>query len=393
MVTGGAGTGKSAALARLVTLSDPAFRTRYADQVHKVPANLQPPEGAVDAAVLATGKTAHEIIAQLCTALHVPAPATANATPSLEEWIITWQQWLATRPTLLTVVVDALDEANDPQTILTAVLARLDPEHQRVRLIVGVRSPGGDDGTSSDTRTPVLPLADQAERALTAHRIRVDEAPWWHEGDLTGYAARILTTTPNSPYTDTQATSVAQALAAHVGTSFLVTRIAAANLATRPAPVDPADPAWLATVDDGVLGVFRADLHTHRPDPEDRLKAVHLLRAVAFARGRGLPWRRIWPAFANAVADDPDRTYGDTDIADLLASPSAATSPPTPPTTPPSTACSTTPCAPPCATTGATSSTPPPPHDPHRSRSRRAAHRGPHHPPPPGPRRRSPHHR
>ncbi|WP_327349702.1 ATP-binding protein [Streptomyces sp. NBC_01321] len=321
MVTGGAGTGKSAALARLVTLSDPAFRTRYADQVHKVPANLQPPEGAVDAAVLATGKTAHEIIAQLCTALHVPAPATANATPSLEEWIITWQQWLATRPTLLTVVVDALDEANDPQTILTAVLARLDPEHQRVRLIVGVRSPGGDDGTSSDTRTPVLPLADQAERALTAHRIRVDEAPWWHEGDLTGYAARILTTTPNSPYTDTQATSVAQALAAHVGTSFLVTRIAAANLATRPAPVDPADPAWLATVDDGVLGVFRADLHTHRPDPEDRLKAVHLLRAVAFARGRGLPWRRIWPAFANAVADDPDRTYGDTDIADLLASP------------------------------------------------------------------------
>ncbi|WP_351233879.1 AAA family ATPase [Streptomyces sp. NPDC002133] len=323
VVTGGAGTGKSAALARLVTFSDPDFRARYATRINNVPADLQPPEGAVDVAVLATGKTAHEIIGQLCTALTVPSPATANDTPSLDEWITAWQQWVATCPAPVTVVVDALDEADAPLTVLTGVLARLDPNHQHVRLIVGVRSPGGDDNTPPDARPRWgTPLADQAERGLTAHRIRVDEAPWWHEGDLAHYAASILTTTPNTPYTHRQtATAVSQALADHAGTSFLITRIAATNLAARPTPVDPSDPAWLATIDDGILGVFRTDLHTHRPDPEDRLKAVHLLRAVAFARGRGIPWRRIWPAIANAVADDPDRTYGDTDIADLLASP------------------------------------------------------------------------
>ena len=53
--------------------------------------------------------------------------------------------------------------------------------------------------------------------------------------------------------------------------------------------------------------------------------AVHLLRATAFAYGRGLPWRTIWPLVANAVADDPALysvgcapSYGDSDIAWLL---------------------------------------------------------------------------
>ncbi|MFF4121346.1 AAA family ATPase [Streptomyces sp. NPDC001714] len=325
VVTGGAGSGKSAALARLVTFSDPAFRAHYRDRLEAVPAVLQPAAGSVDVAVLATGKTAPEIIAQLCGALDVPAPSADGATPTLQEWITAWQQWLATRSSPVTVVVDGLEEADGATSVLTEVLARLDPHWQRVRLLVGVRSLGGEHDEEAPARPKRgMPLADQAERALGAQRIRVDEAPWWNSDDLADYAASILKTTPNSPYTTEQnATDVARVLAAHAGRSFLITRIAAANLAARPAPVAPADRAWLNIVDNGILGVVRADLHTHRPDEDDRLTAVHLLRAVAFARGRGLSWRRIWPAMANAVADDPDRTYGDRDIADLLASPLA----------------------------------------------------------------------
>ncbi|MFF3940365.1 AAA family ATPase [Streptomyces phaeofaciens] len=325
VVTGGAGSGKSAALARLVTFSDPAFRAHYRSRLEAVPADLQPAAGSVDVAVLATGKTAPEIIAQLCGALDVPAPASAGATPMLQEWITAWQQWLATRSSPVTVVVDGLEEATDAASVLIGVLARLDPHRQRVRLLVGVRSPGGEDDEDPAARPKRgMPLADQAERALSAQRIRVDEAPWWSSDDLADYAASILTATPNSPYTTEQnATAVAHTLAAHAGRSFLITRIAAANLAARPAPVKPDDQAWLNIVDDGILGVVRADLHTHRPDEDERLTAVHLLRAVAFARGRGLPWRRVWPALANAVANDPDRTYGDGDIANLLASPLA----------------------------------------------------------------------
>jgi hypothetical protein len=65
--------------------------------------------------------------------------------------------------------------------------------------------------------------------------------------------------------------------------------------------------------------VFRADLHAVFPDPAKRQRVIHLLRAVAFAYGRGLPWSQIWPLVANAVADRPG-TYGDSDIVELLAS-------------------------------------------------------------------------
>ncbi|MCE5282092.1 MAG: DUF2075 domain-containing protein, partial [Deltaproteobacteria bacterium] len=51
LVTGAAGTGKSAVLARLVTLSDPDFCTRYDDMVATIPLDLRPTPGAVDAAV------------------------------------------------------------------------------------------------------------------------------------------------------------------------------------------------------------------------------------------------------------------------------------------------------------------------------------------------------
>ena len=58
---------------------------------------------------------------------------------------------------------------------------------------------------------------------------------------------------------------------------------------------------------------------TQAPSPSlGRERAVHLLRAVAFAYGRGLPWHKIWPLVANAVADDPERHYRDGDIAWLL---------------------------------------------------------------------------
>ena len=69
LITGGAGSGKSAVLARLVTLSDPDFLTAWAERVAEIPADLRPPVGAVDVAVLATRKYPHEVIAQIGVAL------------------------------------------------------------------------------------------------------------------------------------------------------------------------------------------------------------------------------------------------------------------------------------------------------------------------------------
>lgn len=328
LVTGAAGTGKSAVLARLVTLSDPDFCARYADLVNAIPAALRPAPGAVDAAVLATGKVPHEVLGQIYEAVSGTNAPISSVVPTLDELRGVWWSWLQTQGRRIVVVVDALDEAQHPPTLLTEVLAQLDPPGQsgRVRLIVGVRSPGGpeDPASAKDEEGRQRSLADLAERVLGATRLRVDEPPWWNPQDLAGYAIELLTAAPDSPYAELEhqvhARTVANALAAQAGKSFLITRIAATSLAHRAQRIDPQDPAWRATITEGVLGVFRDDLYATLSDPADRQRAIHLLRAVAFAYGRGLPWRQIWSRVANAVADDPERTYGDGDIAWLLQS-------------------------------------------------------------------------
>jgi hypothetical protein len=128
VVTGSAGCGKSAALARLVTLADPAFCDQHRDRVAAIPAELRPPIGAVDVAVLATGKLPHEALAQICAALGVPIPASGAAgVPSLAELRRAWGTWLEARTDPVTIVIDALDEAPHPAGLLTDILAELQP--------------------------------------------------------------------------------------------------------------------------------------------------------------------------------------------------------------------------------------------------------------------------
>lgn len=324
VVTGGAGSGKSAALARLVTLSDQRFLDQHVDDVAAIPADLRPAPGAVDAAVVATGKLHTQVLAQLCHALQVPAPPSSHAEPTIEERLTAWHSWLAHRQRPVTIVVDALDEAAHPHTLIREVLARLEPDPQRprIRLLVGVRSlaagekPTGDSATSSAGGA----LADLTEAVLHAGRIRVDEAPWWDQDDVVAYVDSILRHTPGSPYPHTATTTaVAAALGHRAGRSFLIARIAASSLADRDTVITADNPGWLAALDEGVLGVFRQDLHQSLPEPADRHRAVILLRAVAFAYGAGLPWRKIWPRVAHAV-DDDGGDYGDSDIAWLLGS-------------------------------------------------------------------------
>ena len=334
VLTGVAGCGKSAVLARLVTLSDPDFLTAYAEQVAQIPRDLRPEPEAVDVAVVATGKWPHEILGQFFDAFAVPRPQTSSwDATGLADRVDALSMWLARHEPVVTVVVDALDEAHDPLAV-AAMLGHLTSggAADKMRLLVGIRSPGGADepvlGQDSDPAAGRgYTLADDVEAMLRARRLRVDDAPWWSQDDVRDYAASVLRNTPGSLYArpehEDAAAAIAQALADRAGRSFLVARIAAASLADRPYIILPNDPAWLAAVDDGVVGVFRDDLLRSFTSHRDRERAVVLLRAVAFAFGRGLPWGDIWPLVANAVADTYAK-YGDADIAWLLASPMSA---------------------------------------------------------------------
>ncbi|PWU48195.1 hypothetical protein DLJ47_28825 [Micromonospora sp. S4605] len=327
VITGGAGSGKSAVLARLVTLSDPMFCARHHAEVAAIPADLRPRQGAVDVAVLATGKLHTQVLAQICHALEVPAPASSHPEPTVEERLHAWHEWLERQSRNVTIVIDALDEATDPHTLVRDVLARLELSNTApcLRLLVGIRSRAASDRTDRAAAPPdTADLADTAEAALHARRIAVDEKPWWDQHDVIHYVHSVLRHTSGSPYATAPTpliASVAEALGTGAGRSFLIARIAASSLAGSDRVIAANDSGWLAALDGGLVGVsvFRKDLHTSLRDPEERHRAVVLLRAVAFAKGAGLPWRKIWPLVAHAV-DDDGGYYGDGDIARLLAS-------------------------------------------------------------------------
>ncbi|MFC3383642.1 WD40 repeat domain-containing protein [Couchioplanes azureus] len=252
----------------------------------------------------------------------MPAPTSSHAEPTIEERLTAWHDWLADRQRPVTIVVDALDEAANPHTLVHEVLARLEPDpgRPRIRLLAGVRSLAA--GEEPATFPGPGSLADLTETALHARRIRADEAPWWDQGDVVAYVDSILRNTPGSPYRNAGAATaaeVAAALGSRAGRSFLIARIAASSLAARETVIAADDPGWLSALDHGVLGVFRQDLHHSLTDARRRRTAVILLRAVAFAYGAGLPWRHIWPLVAHAV-DDEGGYYGDDQIADLLGS-------------------------------------------------------------------------
>lgn len=326
MITGAAGSGKSAVLARLVTLSDPGFRGRHPDFVAAVPEHVRPERGDVDVAIHARGKTAAEILDRLCTAYDVTLEADDTASGLAQQQqahIDALMRRIAFLSRDTTIVIDALDEANDPRDVLTNVLVPLATGWNEpiVRLILGVRSaddplePGG--GGAAPT------LVGACRTLLGATELRVDTAPYWSTQDLVNYVGDILTTPvldgDKTPYTTAthETHAVASRVAQLVGTSYLVAQIVARQLATAETIQDPDDPAWQSMVSTGLSSVLEAELADAFPNPDDRRRALTVLRAASLAFGHGIPWRRIWPAIATAVADDGE-DYGDSDIRWLL---------------------------------------------------------------------------
>ncbi len=114
IVTGQAGSGKSALLARLVTLSDPRFCDNpvYRPYLEAIPEELRVPIGAIDAAVLARSTDPQELSAALYRALTgEPVSAGTDASELLRGHA---RSTLARTGRPLTVVVDGIDEAKTP---------------------------------------------------------------------------------------------------------------------------------------------------------------------------------------------------------------------------------------------------------------------------------------
>jgi hypothetical protein len=310
VVCGRAGSGKSAVLARLVTCSDARFRAEHANIL--AAASPLPPEGAVDIAVLATGKSSDQIAQQIGRALGVAGPRQDAAT-AVQGWIDAILPVVARRVRPLTLVIDALDEASDPGGVLRTLLGGLNPrERPLLRLLLGVRSSGAE-----GTTEPARDLASSAVGLLEARELRVDADRWWNRDDLRAYVHWVLAQ-PGSPYGSAKISVVAERVAGAAGRSYLLAGLAARTLAEASEALAPDDPRLAEILGQGSTQLVVNDLRACLPDADDRRRAATLLRASALAEGRGAPIRIIWPLLASAIAVDAD--YGDSDVTWLLGS-------------------------------------------------------------------------
>ncbi|WP_406130186.1 AAA family ATPase [Streptomyces canus] len=325
VVTGAAGSGKSALLARLVTLTDRLFlgNPRYAELAREIAPQDRPAVGAIDAAVLARGKTSLDLLSDLLQTSGAAPPAPGDA--PLKVLLDHIEQLADGRP--VTVVIDGLDEAQEPGACLSDVvlpLARL-RDHRGVgltRLLLGMRSsPTFGSAAERLQDGGADALLDLLQRALADDRepvptllLRTDGPDC--EEDIAAYAEALLLAGPSDAYRDpATARATAAAIASATVPSFLDARLAADQLRNTSEIQNLQAQPWQARLASGTVALLREDLRDVAQSggvSADVLLAA--LRATAFAFGAGLPWDKVWPAAARALL--PDGTEADRETLD-----------------------------------------------------------------------------
>ncbi|MEU9037450.1 hypothetical protein AB0D45_21475 [Streptomyces sp. NPDC048352] len=307
VVTGITASGKSAILGRAVTLSDPTFRASalFAAAVGHCPPETVPDRGAVTIAVTAHHREPLGLLKAVAQKLGVaPDPSGRD---QLSRWQLGLRRYLSSPGPMVTVVVDSLDEATDPAAALHQVLVPLaghlsgavpsavrSPVRRGVRLVVAVRSSDGA-GEGQD-------LLGQLQEALPgAAVLRTDDEDMG--ADVEGYVRALLD--GESAWAGHDLAGVSRAVAGAVGRSFLDARVAAGQLRAA-GPRLAADADWLARLGaEGTAGLLKDDLARSAEDGLGADEALALLRATAFAQGRGIAWGEVWPAVASAVRGSP----------------------------------------------------------------------------------------
>ena len=278
VITGRPGSGKSAILARIVTV----VRSRKPPGSYHVRRQrlLEGfPTGIIDLAIHAKGKTFQEIADRLASHLETGASEVLTT--------------LASRVHPFHLVVDALDEATEPARIARDLLTPL-LSLPKVKLLVGTRP-------------------EYANKLGTgAVQLQIDQPEYMEEADLAKYVtARLLGRTQQAaktPYEDNPelARGVAEAVAKRAYPNFLIARLVAEDLVARP----PISRDEIAQSDfpnsvGAALEQYMARFGTEQERVRD------LLVPLAWAGGLGLPWANVWPAVASGLSG---QTYGDEDI-------------------------------------------------------------------------------
>ncbi|MFI1379940.1 PQQ-binding-like beta-propeller repeat protein [Embleya sp. NPDC020886] len=323
VVTGAPGAGKSALLGVLVCAAHPEL----ADLVPEVRARLSgvgpgvcPSVNERLAAVHARGRTAADVAAAIARQLDLAPPATGGERDGAALAAL-----LADVPEIPALVVDAVDEAADPQGVCALLVAlaaaRRADGRTAVRLLVGARP------------WPIFrALWDCARAGDGSEPLDLDNAdPDGLRRDLSAYLEAVLgeETAYRTPAMRPVRAALARAAAARLAPAglpappttggvpqepvraewgaHLVAAVFARYLKTIPPPADaPAAAVLGGSIPDGLPEVLDLDLAA-RPNGH-RIRAV--LAALALARGDGMPVEVALPLvrlFAPDLAADQVR--------------------------------------------------------------------------------------
>jgi WD40 repeat protein len=281
VITGGPGVGKSALLARLVTVADPEYRRQA--PLGGVDPDTIPPESCIDVAIHAKGKTLGEIVRAISRAIGAD---TEDADELVRD--------LAGRLEPVTIVIDALDEAKEPETIADKVLRPM-TTLPTIQLLIGTRN------------GPVARLGPHIE-------IRYLDREYYESQDICDYVKLRLLARDEpgivTPYRDKAdlAGKVAEVVAGSAKTVFLIARLICENLIQAGETVDPQSEEWCSRLPNTVASAFGDYLKRFGVE-ESRVR--ELLSPLAYAEDEGLPWDNLWAPLASALSG---RAYTDDDV-------------------------------------------------------------------------------
>ncbi|MEY9874196.1 WD40 repeat protein [Streptacidiphilus sp. MAP12-33] len=288
---GGPGAGKSALLGVTVCLAHPELsRSAVSTPVHnRIRVARRPQPQPRLAAVHARGLSARQVLASVAAQLGLGAEPV---------WGWTAAALVERLGRAAVVVVDALDEAEQPERVVAEVLLPLVAAAPLCRVAVAVRPDGFDALLATAAREGVLVDLDQVPTARL-------------EQELTDYLEELLWHAPGYRARQDLRRAVCVGLAARLARSresggFLTAGLMAAHLCSLEQPLTPKEvEAALPTDLAGML-----DLHLG-PAERDQPWLRPVLSAVAHGFGEGMPFdviRTLAPVFApEGTATGPDQ--------------------------------------------------------------------------------------
>ncbi|WP_412074710.1 AAA family ATPase [Streptomyces xanthophaeus] len=294
VVTGAAGSGKSALLGQVALRIAPGRRA-------PAPASPDKPSGEADLASVRAdvvmdvrGQSSSSLLGALNARLGEGHAASVHGL--LDSLIAR-----AERPV---IVLDALDEVQNG-TLRSVVGELLLPLSGHALVLVGTRD------KLVDGSTTLMSLM-MAGKARVCDLDCVDDT----RSDVTDYVAARLAGTANREVPKIAAELAERALSA-TG-AFLYARMVTSQL--RAQPVDTGDAGWRDSLAGSFGAVLDAELAAAARNPPPCLTGVpaastarHLLSALAWSFGGGLPALELWPALAEALAGTGVR-YGRADV-------------------------------------------------------------------------------